>query len=141
MILDGRASERGAAIIETALTIGLLFLVLFGVLEVGRFMQTQEILTNAAREGARLAVTPLPGSTTLPTTGEVIARVNEFTDAASITGTTVTVNPRTVTYGTINSRLTEVSVTLPYSLVTGIPWFSALGVTLTGQGVISESGV
>jgi Flp pilus assembly protein TadG len=51
-------SERGVALIETALTLPLLLLVTIGAVEFGRAYQTWQVLTNAAREGARLAVLP-----------------------------------------------------------------------------------
>ena len=50
--------ERGAAIIETALTFPLMLLVAVGIFEFGRAYQTWEVLTNAAREGARVAILP-----------------------------------------------------------------------------------
>jgi Flp pilus assembly protein TadG len=53
--------HRGAAIIEVALTLPLLLLVSVGIFEFGRAYQTWQVLTNAAREGARIAV--LPNST------------------------------------------------------------------------------
>lgn len=52
------AGERGTAILETALTLPLLLLVSVGIFEFGRAYQTWQVLTNAAREGARLAVMP-----------------------------------------------------------------------------------
>ena len=51
-------SERGAAIIETALAIPLLLLVGVGAVEFGRAYRTSRVLTNAAREGARVAALP-----------------------------------------------------------------------------------
>lgn len=57
--MTGRAeSERGAVLLETALTLPLLLLVTIGIVEVGRAYQTWQVLTNAAREGARVAVLP-----------------------------------------------------------------------------------
>src|SRR5438309_9705723 len=50
------SGERGAAIIETALTLPLLLLVSVGIFEFGRAYQTWQILTNAACEGARVAI-------------------------------------------------------------------------------------
>ena len=47
-------SERGAALLEVALTLPLLLLVAVGIFEFGRAYQTWQVLTNAAREGARL---------------------------------------------------------------------------------------
>ena len=52
------AGERGQAMLEVALTLPLLLLVAVGIFEFGRAYQTWQILTNAAREGARIAVLP-----------------------------------------------------------------------------------
>ena len=53
-----RLGERGTAIVETALTLPILLLVSVGIFEFGRAYQTWQVLTNAAREGARVAVLP-----------------------------------------------------------------------------------
>jgi Flp pilus assembly protein TadG len=65
-------SERGAALIEAAITIPLLLLISVGIFEFGRAWQTWQVLTNAAREGARLAVLPDP------TAGGPEARAREY---------------------------------------------------------------
>jgi Flp pilus assembly protein TadG len=49
-------SERGAALLETAVTIPLILLISVAIFEFGRAYQTWQVLTNAAREGARIAV-------------------------------------------------------------------------------------
>jgi len=51
-------SEKGAALVEAAITLPLLLLVSVGIFEFGRAYQTWQVLTNAAREGARMAVLP-----------------------------------------------------------------------------------
>ena len=51
-------SETGAALLEAAFTIPMLLLVTVGIFEFGRAYQTWQVLTNAAREGARIAVLP-----------------------------------------------------------------------------------
>ena len=55
---DRRQGERGQAIIELALTLPLLLLVVLGVFDFGLMFQRFEVVTNAAREGARVAVLP-----------------------------------------------------------------------------------
>ena len=55
---DYRSRERGSAMVEAAITIPLLLVLMVGIFEVGRAYQTWQVLTNAAREGARFAVTP-----------------------------------------------------------------------------------
>src|SRR5260370_29863718 len=52
------AGEEGTAMLETALTLPLLLVVSVGIFEFGRAYQTWQVLTNAAREGARVAVLP-----------------------------------------------------------------------------------
>jgi len=48
--------EDGAALVEFALVISLLFLIIFGIIEFGRIFNAQITVTQAAREGARLGV-------------------------------------------------------------------------------------
>lgn len=50
--------EEGAALLEMALTLPLLLVVSVSIFEFGRAYQTWQVLTNAAREGARIAVLP-----------------------------------------------------------------------------------
>ena len=49
-------NQRGAALLETAITIPLILAVCVAVFEFGRAYQTWQVLTNAAREGARVAI-------------------------------------------------------------------------------------
>jgi len=51
-----RKNERGAALLETAITIPIILLITVGIFEFGRAYQTWQVLTNAAREGARIAI-------------------------------------------------------------------------------------
>jgi Flp pilus assembly protein TadG len=54
-------NERGAALIEAAVTIPLILLISVAIFEFGRAYQTWQVVTNAAREGARVAI--LAGTT------------------------------------------------------------------------------
>ena len=65
-------SEKGTALIESAVTIPILLLISVAIFEFGRAYQTWEVVTNAAREGARIAV--LEGVTD----GDVRTRVNLY---------------------------------------------------------------
>lgn len=51
-----RDRESGQALVEFALVAPLLFLLLFGIIEFGRFVYTSHILNEATREGARYAI-------------------------------------------------------------------------------------
>ena len=51
-----RLRERGAAAVELALVLPVLLLIVAAIIDFGRAMFVQSVLTNAAREGARAAV-------------------------------------------------------------------------------------
>lgn len=71
-------NEKGAALIEAAVTIPIILLISVGIFEFGRAYQTQQVLVNAAREGARLAV--IEGSTD----ADVRTRVNNYLSAGGL---------------------------------------------------------
>jgi len=67
-----RRDERGAALLEAAITVPIILLICVGIFEFGRAYQTWQVLTNAAREGARMAV--IEG----PTDADVRNRVRDY---------------------------------------------------------------
>jgi Flp pilus assembly protein TadG len=64
------AGQRGQALIETALTLPIVLVISISIFEFGRALQVWQLLTNAAREGARVAV--LPGATSAGTKQRVL---------------------------------------------------------------------
>ena len=52
--------DRGAAAVEFALLFPVLLLIVFGIIDFGRALNAQITLTQAAREGARLAAVGQP---------------------------------------------------------------------------------
>ena len=52
----GRGDDRGAAAVEFALLLPVVFLIIAGIVDFGTVFFTKIELTNAAREGARAAV-------------------------------------------------------------------------------------
>jgi Flp pilus assembly protein TadG len=128
-----RNRQRGTAIVESALSLFVFFTLLFGVMEAGRFMNVQGALTNAAREGARLAVTPLRGTSTLPDPATIEARVKAFMSAAAIPADRVTVVVRSQTSNGTTS--TVVTASTPYRVLT-VPLFPSLEATISGNAVM-----
>lgn len=58
--LRKNTGNRGQALVEFALVLPLLFLLVFGIIEFGRYLFLKNTATNGARQGARqAAVTPL----------------------------------------------------------------------------------
>jgi Flp pilus assembly protein TadG len=131
-------SDKGVAIVEAAAILLTFFMLVFGVFEAGRFINTEQVLTNAAREGARLAVAPLSGTNTLPSDGEIAARVTQYLDSAHIScSSCVTVNrPILVTTGFVQTAYTQVVVTHDYQVLTVPGFFSILEVTLNGEALM-----
>lgn len=68
--------QRGFTTVEFALVGGLFFMLLFGVMEVGRAMYVWNTLVEATRRAARVAVV-------CPVNDPSIARVGLFTDPAA----------------------------------------------------------
>lgn len=108
-------SERGQALLEVALTLPLLLLVAVGIFEFGRAYQTWQILTNAAREGARIAV--LPGTDD----GAVEERVQEYLEAGLIPDpddADVTIDrDTTVAIGAGTASASRVDVSYPFTFI------------------------
>jgi Flp pilus assembly protein TadG len=76
---------RGATIAEGAITMMVLFTLLFAVLEFGRAFNIYQVMTNAAREGARYAVAPdQTNSYQLPSASNVAARVCAYLQSANV---------------------------------------------------------
>jgi Flp pilus assembly protein TadG len=51
-------SERGAELVEFAIATPVMLLLMGGIVDFAMLFQSYEVATNAAREGARLAVLP-----------------------------------------------------------------------------------
>ena len=92
-----RNGESGAELIEFALVFPLLLMIILGIVDFALMFQRYEVVTNAVREGARVAV--LPGYTE----PDVQAQVASYIAAGGLPTTagnpTVTVTPTTIPDG------------------------------------------
>lgn len=88
--LLGRSSSRGQALVEAAVVAPLFFAILFGIIDLGRVIWANDVVSNAAREGARYASvnagTVGIGLVLTPeaTKDQIRARVREFVIAGGI---------------------------------------------------------
>jgi Flp pilus assembly protein TadG len=132
-LLTRFCGEEAAQLVEFALVLPMLLLVVLGIAEFGFIFQRYEVVTNAAREGARMAV--LPGYTN----ADVIARVRTYVTQGRVT-TTVT-NPNiAITNVTIpvgaglpatNAKRVVVTYTHTYTFLPNIgAWFGATYTTI-----------
>jgi Flp pilus assembly protein TadG len=101
---------RGSAFLETAVVLPIVLMICVGVYEFGRAYQTWQVLTNAAREGARVAA--VRGTTDL----EVEAAVRTFMAAERLgnAGSAPIAVHRKMDLG-VNTA-TEVTIQYPFSL-------------------------
>jgi Flp pilus assembly protein TadG len=124
--------DRGAVAVEFALLLPLLLLLVFGVIDFGRALNAQVTITQAAREGARLAALGQPN---------VVGRTQAA--ATGLSGVTVTVVSSCPTGAGPGVNAT-VRVSYQFSFVTPIGAIAALfggstlgsPLTLTAQGVM-----
>ena len=122
-------SQRGAALLEMALTLPLLLLVCVGILEFGRAYQTWQVITNAAREGARIAVLPGMDDTAVRSRVQQYMTIGQLPQAAS--ATIAIDRNRTVSVGgTDTASASEVIVNYPFDFVVLDP----IARLATGQG-------
>lgn len=109
-------SERGAELIEFAIVMPMLLFIIAGIVDFGMMFRDFEVVTNAAREGARVGV--LPGYD-VP---DVQARVNAYFTAAGLTGartTNVTDVPVSTTAGTFTARAVQVQYVYDLGILGG----------------------
>ncbi|NOZ40505.1 MAG: pilus assembly protein [Planctomycetes bacterium] len=128
--LARRIGRRGAATVEFAIVAPVFILFVLGIVEYGRAMMVQQLLTNATREGARRAV--VQGVTAT----EASDIVESMLSNAGVTGAEVTVTPTSLATIGHGSPLT-VSASVLYDDVNWLPVPRFLGSTMmTAQAVM-----
>jgi hypothetical protein len=134
--------DRGQALVEFALVAPMFFLLLFGIIEAGRFIFYYEVLNNATREGARYAIVngantlgcptgpPAPGSTACdPTGNDVATRVRNaaFGALSPISVTPTWSNPAN------NGRGATVTVSASYTYHPIVPLVPLPPITISAE--------
>jgi Flp pilus assembly protein TadG len=110
-----RRNRRGAAAVEFAFVAPVFFLLVFGMIEFGRAMMVEQILTNASREGARLAI--LDGSTI----SSVNTTVTGYLSNVGLSGATITVSPDPAATTSVYGTPITVTVRIPFANVSWLP--------------------
>ena len=102
-----RRGESGQALVEVAIALPILLALLIGIFEFARAYNVKQVITNAAREGAREAV--LPSATTTVVDSVVDARLGD----ANIFSATVNIG----SIGVPTGDPVSVSVSVDYTFV------------------------
>ena len=135
-------NRRGTATVELALVLPIFFAVLLGIIEFGRAMMVSQLVTNAAREGARMAI--LDGSSNAECEqwikGFLQSAINAGSADVSVT-ITVTPAPGNPSPGNEVANasprdLCTVQVSVPFDRVNYIPGDYLAGKQLTGQSAM-----
>lgn len=130
---NGIRRDRGAVAVEFGLLLPLLMLIVLGIIDFGRMLNAQETLTQAAREGARLASFG-------DTSGEITSRTQQAgSSLCPDDGACIQVSP-TPCPGDDGT----VSVTYEFSFLTPVGAFGAMfggggygdPINLTAEGVM-----
>jgi Flp pilus assembly protein TadG len=107
--------ERGQALVEMALVLGILLLLLTGIVEFGRVLNAQLAVSHASREGARIAV--------VGATDDLISqRVRNAAGTLDVNKVSITVSPSS------NERIrgTELRVLVEYPVDIVMPFMNKI---------------
>ena len=124
--LKNQENQRGVAAVEFAIVLPFLALLLFGIIEFSLLLYNQQVITNASREGARVAVNPIPK---IELTSEIETIVEDYISDKLISFGN---NPNALNVqvsglgGNAGNNLT-VTVTFEYGFL--VPGFFNLGTT------------
>lgn len=126
-----RAKRRGTAVVEFAIVAPLFFLVIIAMVEFGRIMMVEQILTNAAREGARRAILEQT------TASEAQLAVDNYLAGGSLSGAGVVISPTAFDKLGFGDRV-AVTVSVPFDQVSWLPapWFAG-GTILSATSAMS----
>lgn len=125
--LRARRERHGAAMVEMALVLPVFLLVTMGIIEFGRAMWVANLVTNAAREGTRMAI--LDGSSNSQVTGAVqeflvdtlSVQPGDISVDIAITAAEGNPNPANECSSANQRDLIEIKVTIPFNKVSLIP--------------------
>jgi Flp pilus assembly protein TadG len=140
-VLRRSKDERGAELIEFALVFPILLLVVAGIADFGFLFQRYEVVTNAAREGARMASLPSY------TQSDVTQRVTSYLTMGGLTlAPTVSVTWAPTTVGSNTFQVATVTVEYPHQFNIISPIAAMVGgsnfgtITLRSRSVMRVEG-
>jgi Flp pilus assembly protein TadG len=124
--------ETGAALVEFAITLTMLLVLVFGIIDFGRALFTMNNLTQAAREGARY------GAISAGMSEEAAIKDTTVAHAASFGGAALKASDVTVTPTMAGGKLQYMRVRINYTFVPITPIAGLIGL---GNIPLSPSAV
>jgi Flp pilus assembly protein TadG len=135
-------NRRGTALVEMALVLPIFVAVTLGIVEFGRAMMVGQLITNAAREGARLAI--IDGSTN----AEVTDYIEDFlAQSAGVQAADLTINitvtpaegnpnPNNQVANALPRDLVTVYIAVPFNKVSYVTGNYLAGKNLSGRSAM-----
>ena len=135
-------ARRGTALVEMALVLPIFLLVVLGIIEFGRAMMVANMVTNAAREGARLAV--IDGNTNTDVENAITSFLQQAINVApgdvsitiSIAAAPGNPDPLNQVANAEPRDLINILIGVPYDKVSYIPGDYLSGKTLKGRAAM-----
>lgn len=120
----GRPAQKGVAMIETALTLPLILLVLFGIINFGVALYNKSVITNASREAARNGIVYSSSAGNLNSIAtfaqsRCVNRLINFGGGTTCTATVSTVQTPNPIDPTKNDRTLVVRVNYDFNTIAG----------------------
>jgi Flp pilus assembly protein TadG len=120
----------GAAVVEFAVVALPFFIIVVGLVEVGRALMVQHLLLAAARQGARVGIVPPNGNTEISTAvGNVMTPAGITSDKITVTVNDGTADASTATTG----QEITVQVYVPVGSISWLPFTNYLSGNLSAQ--------
>lgn len=129
--MSSPSKRLGATAVEFALVAPLFFMLIFAILEFGRFMMLRNTADNAAYEGARVAMSHGSSAQAGQDAAELLMQ------SIGAQNVTTTVTPNVIDE---NTPAVNVTVSLPFNDNAYLPPLFANGATITGSCTLACEG-
>ena len=138
--LVGQGRSRGQALAEFALVIPIFLILIFAVIEGGRFIFHYEVLNNATREGVRYAIIHGENSADPIGPGDDARMESVISDAAFALpgGFDSVILEYSGPNGNTNKRGSNVSVSATYSYTPLMPVLPVITIAAEANGVVNN---
>ena len=114
-----RHRQRGAALVEFALVLPLLLTLVLGAIDWGWYFFIDQLVTNAAREGARSGTMLPPTSTDSDAAAAAMSASKNSLTSVKLKTTGVSATTVTVTTASGPTKAVQVTITYPVGSLTG----------------------
>jgi Flp pilus assembly protein TadG len=128
-----RIKKHGVAAVEFAIVAPVFFMLILGIIEIGRAMMVQQVLVNASRVGARQAA--LMSSTQ----SGVQSAVTDYANGVGIHGVTVSITPDPATVAAGQSVTVGASIDFASVSWLRTPWIMG-GRSLSATSTMRKEG-